>query len=97
MKASMGSISLNEDDLREMFSLFSSSTKFERAQVYDAQSDHHYAKVRLSEEYSLTQEKGEFAFDAWRAVISFLHSQGYCLSKEREVLTLSFIEDAFIP
>ena len=97
MKTSRYDFLLTEDDLREMFSLFCSPTKFEREQVYDTHSEHYFAKVRLSEEYSLTQEKREFALDAWRAVISFLNSRGYCLLQEGEQLSLSFIDDNFIP
>ncbi len=97
MKEAEGIILLNEDELREIFSLFTSPTKFERDQVYDRKGEHYFANVSLSDEYSLTQEKREFALDAWRAVISFLNSQGYCLSKDGVVLPLSFIENDFIP
>lgn len=97
MKEKNDTILLNEDHLREIFSLFSSPTKFERDQIYDPQGEDYFANVSLSDEYSLTQEKREFALDAWRAVISFLNSQGYCLSKDGVVLPLSFIENDFIP
>lgn len=90
-------ISLNENDLREIFSLFSSPTEFERTQVYDCNSEHYFANVSLSDEYLLNQEKREFALDAWRAVISFLNSQGYCVCKDGKRVTLSFIENEFIP
>ncbi len=96
MIASENGIVLSEDDLKEIFALFSSATKFEKLQVYDEQSDHYFHNVRLSEEYSLTEETREFALDAWRAVISFLNSNGYSLSKDGRIVRLSFSDDEFI-
>ena len=96
MIASENGIVLSEDDLREIFALFSSATKFEKLQVYDGQSDHYFHNVRLSEEYSLTEETREFALDAWCAVISFLNSNGYSLSKDDKIVRLSFSDDEFI-
>lgn len=96
MNLSNGSIELTEDELKEIFSLFSSTTKFERSQVYDENSDHYFRNVLLFEEYSLTEEKREMALDAWRAVIWFLHSNGYSLCKNGENIRLSFSDDEFI-
>ena len=90
-------IALSEDDLKEIFSLFTSSTKYERDQVYDAHSEHHFLQVKPFEEYALTEEKREYALDAWRSVIYFLHSKNYCLWRDGEMSDLSFIEDDFIP
>jgi len=90
-------IALSEDDLKEIFSLFTSSTKYERDQVYDKNSGHHFLEVKPLDEYTLTEEKREYALDAWRAVIYFLHSKGYLLAKDGERYDLSFIEDDFIP
>jgi hypothetical protein len=36
----------------------------------------------IAEEYSLVQEKGDYARDAWRAVIYFLRRHGYKLTKD---------------
>jgi hypothetical protein len=96
MTTSNNSIMLSEDDLREIFSLFTSSTKYERDQVYDDQSGHYFLKEGLFEEHTLTEEKREFALDAWRAVIYFLHSRGYSLYKDGKRTDLSFSEDEFI-
>lgn len=89
-------IALTEDDLKEIFSLFTSSTKYERDQVYDKNSGHHFLDIESLDEYSLTEEKREYALDAWRAIIYFLHSRGYSLNKDDWRSDLSFIEDAFI-
>lgn len=97
MTTSNSPIMLSEDDLREIFSLFTSSTKYERDQVHDEKSGHYFLKVELFEEHTLTEEKREFALDAWRAVIYFLHSKGYSLCKDGEKTDLSFSEDEFIP
>lgn len=87
---------LTEEDLKEVFSLFTSSTAYEREQVYEPQSGHYFLDVALSEEYSLTQEKREYALDAWRAVIYFLHMKGYSLCKAGKEIDLSFSEEEFI-
>ena len=97
MIVSENGISLSEDDLKEIFALFCSATRFEKLQVYDEQNDHYFHNVQLSEEHSLTEETREFALDAWRAVISFLNSKGYSLSKDgRVIIKLSFSDDEFI-
>lgn len=89
-------ITLSESDLKEIFSLFTSATVHEKRQIYDPTSDHYFLKSDLSEEYSLTEEKREYALDAWRAVLFFLHSKGYKLKKINEETDLSFSEDEFI-
>jgi hypothetical protein len=96
MRIAIKPITLTEDDLKEIFSLFTSSTKYERAQAYDKNSEHHFVKVEPFAEYTLKQEKREYALDAWRAVIHFLHSKGYSLCKDGERLDMSFIDDDFI-
>lgn len=96
MIASENGIILSEDDLKEIFALFTSATKFEKLQVYDEQGDHYFRKVQLSEEYSLTEETREFAFDAWRAVTSFLNSNGYSLKKDGSIVSLAFSDEEFI-
>jgi hypothetical protein len=75
-------IVLTDEDLREIFALFSIPTDYERQQVYDEGGLHYYRREDLSSEYSLTQEKQEFAEDAWRAVTYFLHRKGFVLTKE---------------
>jgi hypothetical protein len=87
---------LSEEDLKEVFSLFTSSTKYEREQVYDTHSGHYYMDEELSEEYSLNEEKREYALDAWRAVMYFLYRKGYSLCKDGKEIDLSFSEEEFI-
>ena len=87
---------LSEEDLKEIFSLFTSPSNYEKRQVYQRDSGHYYLDVDLSEEYELSEEKREYARDAWRAVISFLHSKGYVLSYQEKAVDCSFIEDEFI-
>ena len=65
-------IPLDEQDLREIFALLSSSANEEKRAVYDPSNRHHFGNERLDEEYHVTQEKREFAVDAWRAVAYFL-------------------------
>ena len=89
-------IPLSDADLREILALFSSPSKYEHAQTYQPGSGHFYEDEDLSSEYTLTQEKGEFAIDAWRAVISFLHRRKYSLWREGVQYDTSFIEDLFV-
>lgn len=86
-------IHLEPDDYKELFSIFSSSTDFEIRQIYDPESNHYFKKVRLAEEYSLTQERQEFAVDAWRSVIVFLKNRSFSLkTRDGAEVDLSFIE-----
>jgi hypothetical protein len=73
---------LQEEDLQEVFALFSSPTDDELRQIYDESSHYFYKLEELRGEYTLTQEKREFAEDAWRAVTYFLHRNGFALVKE---------------
>jgi hypothetical protein len=71
----------SDEELQEIFALFSSPTDDERRRIYEP-SNHLYFKLEdLEQEYDLTQEKREFAYDAWRAVMYFLHRRGFTLSK----------------
>ncbi|MCB9097893.1 MAG: hypothetical protein H6632_00010 [Anaerolineales bacterium] len=90
MKVENGKIILSD------FGLFSSPTKYEKGQVYDESNDHYYEKANLEEEYELTQSKKEFVIDSWRATLYFLYSKGYNLTKNGEIINLSFIENEFI-
>jgi hypothetical protein len=72
---------LSDDDLKEIFALFSSPTDEERAAVYEPASGSYYREELLGQEYSLTEEKKEFAVDAWRAVSYFLYRHGYSVRK----------------
>ncbi|MBI3668365.1 MAG: hypothetical protein HY237_01070 [Acidobacteria bacterium] len=73
---------LSEEDLQEIFALFSSPTDDEQKQVYDEASPHYYKREDVMEEYSLTQGKREFAEDAWRAVVYFLYQHGFSITRE---------------
>ncbi len=51
MRVTDGRIVLDEDDWREIFSIFTSCAEYERTQVYDPGSSHYFKKVQLYEEY----------------------------------------------
>jgi hypothetical protein len=82
-------IVLTDDELREIFALFSSPTDYERQQAYDKTEAHYYEREDLSREYSLTQERREFAEDAFRAILYFLHRRGFKLLKNGEEFDLA--------
>ena len=91
MTSTVKTVELTDSDLKEIFSLFTSPSEYEVAQIYDPQSEHYFQKVDLNEEYSLTEEQREYAIDALRAVIHFIRSKGYSLCKDGEEIKLSFI------
>jgi DNA repair photolyase len=72
----------SEEDLQEIYALFTSPADEEVSQIYDETSEFHFRKENLAEEYSLTQEKREFAVDAWRAVNYFLQRHGCSLVRD---------------
>ncbi len=77
-------ITLTDEDFQEIFALFSSPADEERTQVYDQTSDFYFGKHNLADEYSLNEEKKEFAVDAWRATIYYLYRHGYEIRKDGE-------------
>ena len=81
-------VHLTDQDFQEIFALFSSPSDDELHWVYDPASTHYFEKEGLGEEYYLTQEKREFAGDAWRAVTYFLHRRGYTLLKDDKQYSL---------
>jgi hypothetical protein len=96
MEIEHGKLILSDRDLREIFSLFSSPTKYERDEVYQEESIHYFEQVNLSDEYQLCEEKRDFALDAWRAVSFFLYKKGYALTKNGKVFELSGAEEEFL-
>ncbi|MDT7605378.1 MAG: hypothetical protein QOF61_3375 [Acidobacteriota bacterium] len=93
---SESSIPLSENDLKELFSLFTSPTEFEREQIYSPRGELYFLNQDISEEYSLTEEKREYALDAWRSVLYFLYKRGYSLCRNGKETSLAFISEEFI-
>lgn len=79
--AGIARVLLSDEDMQELFALFSSPTDDELHQVFDPSHTNFYKLENLDAEYSLTQERREFAEDAWRAVTYFLHRKGFRLYK----------------
>jgi len=79
----------SEQDLQEIFALFTSPADEEKNRLYDASDRLFFRNERLDEQYQLSQEKREFAIDAWRAVAYFLFRHGYRLSKDGEEYDLA--------
>ncbi len=96
MEIENGKLILSDRDLKEVFSLFSSPTKYERDEIYQRDGNHYFEEINLSDEYELCEEKREFALDAWRAVTFFLHSKGYALTKGGKIFDLSRSEEEFL-
>ncbi len=81
-------IELSDSDLKEIFALFSSCTKEEIAAIYASADELFFENENLDETYELTQEKAEFARDAWRSITLFLDRHGYVLSRRGEFVDL---------
>ena len=96
MNISNHEIEFSEDDLKEVCGLFSSSTEHELQQTYDPKSEHYFKRIVLLEEYDLSQDKREFALDAVRATLTFLHRHGYHIEKDGKILRLEGILEHFI-
>jgi len=100
MKTERNRVILGERDLQEIFGLFTSSTLYEKEQIYRKDSAHFFPNEVLSEEYSLTEEKRELALDAWRAALTFLQRKGFVLSIDNQTVDLQataeelFVDDA---
>ncbi|MBN2423420.1 MAG: hypothetical protein JXR46_01420 [Calditrichaceae bacterium] len=88
-------MTLNDDDYREIFSLFSSVTDYELKQIYDKNSSTYYKGEILNEEYELVGTKLEFAKDSFRAILYYLHKHGYELYKNKNHFSIKFIEKEF--
>lgn len=71
----------SEDDLRELFALFTSTTQEEMNQVYSPSHRLFFKNENLDEEYTLVQEKREFARDSWRSVLCFLERHGFTVTR----------------
>ena len=89
-------VEFSEDDFREVFALFSSTSTYELDQVYDRNSEHYFQRLDLSEGYDLSYEKREFAIDALRAVLTFLHRHSYRVEKEGKIISLKGILEDFV-
>jgi len=87
-------LEISEEDFKEIFALYTSSTKYERDQTYDVNCIHFFRNEDLNAEYSPSLDKREFAVDAWRAVLYFLYKHGFSAYKDGVVYDLSFT-DAF--
>jgi len=85
---------ISGEDFKEIFALYTSSTKYARDQIYDVNCIHFFRNEDLAAEYSPSLDKREFAVDAWRAVLYFLHKHGFSAYKDGVVYDLSF-SDAF--
>ena len=89
-------VEFSEDDFREVFALFSSVSADELGQVDDPSSEHYFRRLDLSEEYHLSFEKREFAIDALRAVLTYLHRHGYRVEKDGKIISLKGILEDFV-
>ncbi len=96
MNISDHNIEFSEDDLKEIFALFSSVSAYELRQIYDSNNEHYFKQVELSAEYELSYEKREFAIDSLRAVLTFLYRHSYRIEKDGDLIRLDSILEHFV-
>jgi hypothetical protein len=87
---------LSDDEIREIFALYTSCTKYERDQIYDESSEHYFLNVDLCEEYEQVGPTKEYALDSWRAVLFFLYRKGFSLHKGGHSIDLDWAENEFM-
>ena len=88
-------LKFSDEDLKEIFAVFSSPTKYEFNQINNPGTDVYYKSLILKEEYELNMPKREFAIDALRAVLYFLTKNGYEIKKDNKKIDLTDIIDLF--
>ena len=96
LKVTNNTIEFSELDFKEVFSLFTSPTAHELHQIDNPTDDHYFDRVDLMEQYELCFEKREFAIDALRAVLAFLHRRGYRLEENGNILGLDGVSNLFV-
>ena len=84
-------LQFNDDDLKEVFALFSSVSLHELEQVYDPAHNLFFQNENLGAEYELSQQRRDFAIDALRSVLYYLHRHGYELRKEEYADNLTWV------
>ncbi len=82
-------IELREDDLKEIFALYTSCSRYEYDEVFDEASSNYYLRENLRDEYELGGDKGDYALDSWRSALLFLSRRGYSLMRGDEIIDLS--------
>jgi transcriptional regulator NrdR family protein len=80
-----------EDNLKEVFALFTSATFDELTQIYDKNNRHYFENEKLDDEYHLSEEKREISLDSLRSVLYFLTKHGYRISKGNEEINSDYI------
>ncbi len=82
-------IELSEDDLKELYALHTSCSRYEYDEVFDEASSNYYLDEKLHDEQEMVGAKIDFAIDSWRSALLFLSRRGYSLLKGDEVIDLS--------
>ncbi|MFZ1517795.1 MAG: hypothetical protein WAU11_03425 [Ignavibacteriaceae bacterium] len=88
-------LNLTDDDMKEIFALFTSVSKYELGLIYDDKHRLYYKNEQLEDEYELTEDKMDYARDSYRAIIYWLKKNGYSLEKNGQLDNLAWIEEEF--
>lgn len=87
---------LNDDLLKEVFALLTSSTNYEVELAYDAKNPDYWKNEDLTEDFDVTQPKREFALDALRGVLNWLHRHQFQLMQDGKEVDMKKVLDQLI-
>lgn len=89
-------LELNEDLLKEVFTLLSCSTDYEAGLAYDEKSNDYWQNENLEQDHKVSQTKREFALDALRGVLNWMQHHHYTLVQEGEPVDISEVLNTLI-
>ena len=92
----MGAFELNDDLLKEIFALLTSSTSYEVELAYDAKNPDYWKNEDLAEDFEVVQSKKEFALDALRGVLNWLHRHQFQLMRDGKEVEIKKVLDQLI-
>jgi len=92
----MPALELNEDVLKQVFALSSSSTDYEASLAYDSKSNDYWKNENLEDMHKSAQPKREFALDALRGVLGWLDRNGYEIYQDGSPVDISNVLNALI-
>lgn len=92
----MPALELNEDILKQVFALSSSSTDYEASLAYDSTSNDYWKNENLEDTHKSVQPKREFALDSLRGVLGWLSRNGYEIYQDGSPVDISNVLNALI-
>ena len=89
----MKKLNISDNDLKEIFALFTSVSTYELKQIYDPGHYLYFKNEDLDKEYELTEERRQYSLDSLRAVLYWLNKKGFTLVKGGNVDNLDWVKE----